>query len=402
MKNQMITTMVTVILTMTPTFAHASVDGVTVSDIMAILKSQQAEIEMLKKQLASTNNRVAATAGAVESVASTTESYAKIAKWADKTSLGGYGELHYNNKENGNTDEVDAHRFVLFMEHEFTDEVRFFSEVELEHSISGEGKTGEVELEQAFIEWDYAQNHAATFGQFLIPVGILNETHEPDTFYGVERNSVEKNIIPATWWEAGVMLEGELAAGLNYNLAVHSGLSTPVIGAKAFKIRDGRQKVAKATAEELAYTARLKYSGITGLELALTLQHQDDISQGLGADSASALLWEGHAAYRAGKFGFRALYAMWDIDGDDAEMFGRDQQEGWYLEPSYLITPRLGVFARFSEWDNNAGDSADTEVEQFDVGLNFWLVENVVFKMDWADQDNGDGDSFNLGVGWSF
>lgn len=402
MKKQLIITAMGAMLGLVSAFGQASADNVTMSEIMALLKSQQAEIEILKKQLASTNKKVDATAGAVESVASTTESYAKIANWADKTHLGGYGELHYNNKENGKTDEVDAHRFVLFIEHEFTDDVRLFSEVELEHSISGEGKAGEVELEQAFIEWDYAENHAATFGQFLIPVGIMNETHEPDTFYGVERNPVEKNILPATWWEGGVMLNGELAPGLNYNLAVHSGLKTPTSGSKAFKIRDGRQKVGKAVAEELAYTARLKYTGISGLELGLTVQHQDDIAQGFGTDDASALLWEGHVAYKAGNFGLRALYAMWDVDGDEAKAFGRDEQEGWYVEPSYRFTSKLGMFVRYSEWDNNAGDSANTEIEQFDIGLNFWLVENVVLKMDWADQSNGEGDSFNLGVGWSY
>ena len=62
----------------------------------------------------------------------------------------------------------------------------------------------------------------------------------------------------------------------------------------------------------------------------------------------------------------------------------------------------MGVFARYSEWDKTAGNNADTEVEQIDLGFNYWLVENVVLKMDWADQSNGDGDSLNLGVGWSF
>ncbi len=406
MKKQLFTTITGAALSLVCSFAYTSTDAATIADVMKMLKAQQAEIEMLKKQLAHTNQKVEATAGAVETVATATQGYAKVAEWADKTHLGGYGELHYNNKKNSKTDEVDAHRFVFFAEHEFTEDVRFFSEIELEHSISGEGKTGEVELEQAFIEWDFAEHHAATIGQFLIPVGIINQTHEPDTFYGVERNPVEKNIIPATWWEAGLMVGGELAPGLTYNLAAHSGLNTPITGSKAFMVRDGRQKVGKATAEELAYTARLKYTGISGLEMGLTVQHQDDIAQGLGMDDASAFLWEGHLAYQAGDFGLRSLYAMWDIDGDEAKALGRDQQEGWYIEPSYRITPRLGLFARYSEWDNNAGDSAlinmDTEIEQIDFGLNFWLVENVVLKMDWANQRNGDGDSFNLGVGWSY
>lgn len=381
---------------------HAANDEVSMAEIMALLKAQQAEIEQLKKQLANTNEKVEVTAGAVESVAHSAESFAKVADWADRTHIGGYGEIHYNDKQNGSRDEIDNHRFVLFVEHEFNDKVRFMSEVELEHSLAGDGKNGEVEVEQAFIEWDYAKNHSATIGQFLLPVGIINETHEPETFYGVERNPVEKNIIPATWWEAGVKLHGEIMPALSYDLAAHSGLKTDFSGGAAFNIRSGREKVSQASAEEFGYTGRLKYTGLPGLELALSVQYQEDLTQGLGADNADALLYEGHFWYQTDRFGLRGLYAAWDIDGNEAEVFGRDEQDGWYIEPSWRFNPQLGVFARYSEWDNSAGNDADTEVEQFDLGLNYWLVENVVLKMDWADQSNGDGDSFNLGVGWSF
>lgn len=378
----------------------------TMAEVLRLLKEQQAEIEALKARLSETDTRVEQTATAVEATASAVESasqrsdtYAKVADWAERTQIGGYGEIHYNNKENGNTDEIDAHRFVMYLAHDFNDRVRFFSEIELEHSLAGDDKPGEVELEQAYIEWDYADHHSAKFGLFLIPVGILNETHEPETFYGVERNNVESRIIPATWWESGVMLGGEIAPGLSYDFGVHSGLETD-----AFDVRGGRQKSAEAVAEEFAYTGRLKYTGIAGLELAATINYQEDLLQGLvaGADEASGLLYETHAAYQAGPFGLRALYAQWDIDGDQAQAAGRDEQKGWYIEPSWRLTPKLGIFTRFSEWDTQAGDSVDTEVEQFDVGFNYWLVENVVLKADWSDQQNGDGDSFNLGLGWSF
>ena len=403
MKNQLLTMSATLAaLALSAVSSHAANQDISTAEIMALLKAQQAEIEQLKSQLANTNQKVDATAGAVESVASSAESIAKVADWADRTHIGGYGEIHYNDKRNGKRDEVDNHRFVLFLEHEFNDKVRLMSEVELEHSLAGHGKNGEVEVEQAFIEWDYAQNHSATIGQFLLPVGIINETHEPDTFYGVERNAVESNIIPATWWEAGVKLHGEIMPALSYDLAVHSGLNTDFSGSKAFDIRSGREKVSQASAEEFAYTGRLKYTGLPGLELALSVQYQEDLTQGLGADKADALLYEGHFWYQADRFGLRGLYAAWDIDGAEAEVFGRDEQEGWYLEPSWRFTPQLGVFARYSEWDKTAGNNADTEVEQIDLGFNYWLVENVVLKMDWADQSNGDGDSLNLGVGWSF
>lgn len=377
----------------------------TMAEVIRLLKRQQQEIDALKRELKKTDSKVEATASVVEKVAAPDSAYAKVADIAARTQLGGYGEIHYNNKENENTDQVDAHRFVLFVDHQFSDTVSFFSEVELEHSLSGDGKEGEVELEQAFIEWDYAKNHSVKFGQFLIPIGILNETHEPDTFYGVERNNVEKNIIPATWWEAGVMLNGEIAPGLSYDLGVHSGFETAFDGDKAFNIRSGRQKVSNATAEEFAYTGRIKYTGVRGLELALALNYQENLLQGLqpeGIDDASALLYEMHGVYQAGPLAIRALYAEWDIDGDQAKVLGMDEQTGWYFEPSYKINPRVGVFVRYSEWDNAAGSTVDTEIEQIDFGLNYWLVENVVLKADWSDQSNGDGDSFNLGLGFSF
>ncbi len=124
---------------------------------------------------------------------------------------------------------------------------------------------GEVEVEQAYVQFDIGENTNVDGGLFLIPVGILNETHEPPTFYGVERNPVEKNIIPTTWWEGGAMLSGHYDSGFSYDVALTSGLDGGT------SIRGGRQKVAKATANNLAATARVKYTGTRGLELAATV-----------------------------------------------------------------------------------------------------------------------------------
>lgn len=374
------------------------------------------DIEKLKQQLEAQQAQIDALADALENKDSSTG-----AEWFNKTTLGGYGEHHWNRKK-GADDQVDAHRFVLFIGHEFTDDVRFFSELELEHSLAGDGKPGEVELEQAYIEWDYTQDHSVIMGQFLIPVGIMNETHEPDTFYGVERNSVESKIIPATWWETGVMFHGEIAEGLSYNLAYHSGLNLDAVlnddGDEVEEleaIRSARQKSAEAVAEDIAYTGRIKYTGVKGLEVGLTYQHQQDISQGdlgefadetaIPGETISADLVTVHAVYNVGAFGVRALWAEWDIDGDIAEATGQDQQEGYYVEGSYKVLPKLGVFARFEEYDQKAGDDTASEIEASTVGLNYWLADTVVLKVDYQDQDkepSGGTDSVNFGVGWSF
>ena len=181
------------------------------------IERQQQELETIKTEAGVRDEKIDQTADAVDRVAA-----GEGNRWFEKTTIGGYAELHYNNWDNkgdtGSVDdkkEIDFHRFVLYIGHEFNDRTRFFSEIELEHSLSGDGKPGEVELEQAYVEHDYLDRHRFKAGLFLIPVGILNETHEPDTFYGVERNNVEKNIIPTTWWEGGVAFTGEFGRGFS-------------------------------------------------------------------------------------------------------------------------------------------------------------------------------------------
>ncbi|MGB1199261.1 MAG: porin [Thalassotalea sp.] len=376
-------------------------------ELRAIIAKQQEVLKQLEKRLNETEKRIEAAesqaeVAATQIEATATQVEAVSSEAFSSTTLGGYGELHYNNNDNGK--DIDFHRFVLFFGHEFTNKLRFFSEFELEHSIAGEGKVGEVELEQAYIEYDFSDKLSTKAGMFLIPVGIINETHEPPTFYGVERNPVEKNIIPATWWEAGAAFTYKPQGGLAFDMAITSGLKSPIDGSKAYNIRSGRQKVGKASAENLAYTGRVKYTGVPGLELAATLQYQQDITQGeAGVDKAGATLFEAHAVYQVDKFSLRALYATWNIDGAEAEALGRDEQTGWYVEPSYRFNEKIGAFVRYAAYDNSAGSQADTEKKQTSIGINYYLHDNVVLKADWEDNSGAaDMQGFNLGVGYQF
>ena len=371
-----------------------------------ILDSQKQEIAQLKNTAQTNEEKIEATSIALEE---SDKTYGKTKEWFNKTSIGGYGELHYNNWENKNDsgsdkDELDLHRFVLFFGHEFNDDLRFFSEFEIEHSISGDGQNGEVEVEQAYVEYDFNENHSAKAGVFLMPFGIINETHEPPAFYGTERNPVEKNIIPATWWEGGLGLSSHFSNGISTDISLTSGLY--LTAGDSFKIRDGRQKVSKAKADSGAFAGRVKYTGVRGLELALSAYYQDDYNQGETDSSDSLTAFESHAIYTFNQFTIKALYATWDLDGTAAKNIGADSQQGWYIEPSYKFNEKWGVFARYNQWDNAAGKSTDTEYTQTDFGVNYWLDEDVVFKADYQNQDAPDGkdeyDGFNLGIGYQF
>lgn len=354
----------------------------------SIAETTEEAVDRLSRELIEVKAMLNATAEALEGTTSVSQSR-----------IGGYGELHYNQVD-GKDAVLDFHRFVLFFSHEFSDSIRFYSELELEHAFiedSDDGESpGEVELEQAFVEFDLNDHTHAKAGVFLVPVGITNETHEPPTFYGVERNPVEKHIIPATWWEPGAALSGRVG-GLSYDLAVHGGLK---VDPANVKLRSGRQKAAKAVAENLAITGRLKYSGIAGLEVAGSVNIQDDLSQ-LDKDGLdSAVLLSVHAIWNKGPVGLRALYAAWDIDGQAAKTLEKDRQDGYFVEVSFRLTPKVGVFARYNGW--SVTDGID-EIQQ-DVGFNWWPHERVVLKADIQRQNDeaGNSDGFNLGVGYQF
>ncbi|MBL4801233.1 MAG: hypothetical protein JKY45_05010 [Emcibacter sp.] len=363
------------------------------------------KIETTAVKVAQNEEKIEATGNAIDQVGNTGSAGSNAS-----TTIGGYAELHYNG---GEKDKIDLHRYVLFVGHEFNDKIRFYSELEVEHNIAGHGKVGEVEVEQAFIEIDLNKNHKASLGVQLIPVGMLNETHEPPTFYGVERNNVEKNIIPATWWEGGIKLSGDLNEDFSYDLMMHSGLDTT---GKSYKIRDGRKKVGKAPWKNSAFTARVSWHAIPGIQVGASFQYQTDITQSSAADeNASATLFEIHtdikrAVSENGTIGFRALFAQWNVNAAQAELIGRDTQRGWYVEPSYKIAldneHAVGIFARYSKWDNEAGDNIDSAYKQTTFGINYWPHENVVLKLDYQidnfANNAGEDNRINLGVGLQF
>jgi hypothetical protein len=395
-----------------------------------VIQQQQQVIEQLQSRLAHTEGKVAETAQTVEITADAVEqvSTRRVEDIGLRTSVGGYGELHYNNLDDNELvdgddsfDQTDFHRFVIYFGHDFTDDIRFFSELEVEHSLIGSSGPGEVELEQAWLELDINDQHRLRAGLDVLPIGIINTTHEPNTFYGVERNKVETEIIPTTWWEAGLGLNGEIAPGWNYDAVLHSGLSVKTSGGSLLQPRGGRLKVANARSQDLAFTGRIRYTGIPGLEVGISGQYQSDITGTADAIDIDATLFEGHVDWKhASGFGLRALYARWDMSSDavlNPTAVDADTLDGWYIEPAYRfrlpneMLGEAGVFARYSVWDErNQLGGALFRYEEFDqvsVGLSWWPHHDLAFKFE-AQWEDADGrvdrtfDGINLGVGYRF
>ncbi|MEX0601699.1 MAG: hypothetical protein WD295_00060, partial [Bacteroidota bacterium] len=184
-------------------------------------------------------------------------------------SIAGYGEVVYenyatkrdDNQDAGKPDKIDYLRNVVYIGFRFNDWILFNSEVEFEHGSTGKG--GVVSVEFGYVELMFSRAFNLRAGMVLPPLGIVNEKHEPSTFFGTLRPQVERLIIPSTWRTNGVGVYGEIAPGLNYRGYVVEGFN-----AKSFSdadgVRGGRQSGANALAENFGLTGKVEYSGIPG------------------------------------------------------------------------------------------------------------------------------------------
>src|SRR6185436_18064101 len=141
------------------------------------------------------------------------------------TALSGYMDFHFNKVELEDG-RLDFHRFVLLVTHRFSDRIRFVSEIEVEHAlVEGGEEKGELELEQAYVDFLLHRRFNIRAGMMLMPVGIINERHEPPVYYGVERPFVDTVIIPTTWFETGAGIHGEVGRGWRYRAFVTAPLN---------------------------------------------------------------------------------------------------------------------------------------------------------------------------------
>ncbi|UNY98865.1 OprO/OprP family phosphate-selective porin [Zhouia spongiae] len=334
--------------------------------------------------------------------------------------VGGYGEVLYNQPE-GDNGELDVQRLVLLVGYKFSEKVQFVTEVEFEH-------VEEVYIEQAFVNYNVADNINLRAGLMLVPMGIVNEFHEPTTFNGTERPAVDGSIVPSTWREIGVGVTGRFnELNLGYQAYLFNGFAS-VNGDKylggANGLRNGRQKGIQSTINTPNVSAKIDYYGVPGLRLGFAgyfgrTQAEDDVDMIDGADIAISMVGL-DARYAYNRFTARGqfIYAGLSDTEDYNTLYGADlgsALQGWYLEGAYNLLPqqnkqKLFAFARYEQYDTHADtDGALVRNDAYNrndwtLGLSYHITPGVVFKGDYQIRDNAvsGGDvtnRLNFGVG---
>ena len=335
------------------------------------------------------------------------------------SSIGGYGELHWNkaNDIDGNQTKntMDFHRFIIYYGYNWTEKWTFKSEVELEHNIVGGdeddpdgtgttiGYAGELELEQAFVNY-HSRNWGFQCGVILPTAGLLNEYHEPPLFFSVERPNYSKYIIPTTWFGNGIAFYGNYS-DFNFRLALMEDLEGEGISNSG--IRGGRGKGYKTTGYSLLKNLSASYTGINGLRLGGSLSLNVAPYYNEADTSISVQLVEVNAKYYANNIYAVMEYGTVSFSGNNMDA-PLKSSSGYYLDMGYDIggmvnCNKLIPWMRISNVSKNDDDvSKQTDYMRF--GLTWWPIDQVVFKTDFANVTIEDETTteFNVGIGYNF
>ncbi len=359
-----------------------------------------------------------------------------------KLVVGGYGEVHYNqdlDQSTYNNGSLDVHRVVMLFGYNFNEKIQFISELEYEH-------VKEFYVEQAFLQ--YKLNNSIRFrgGLMLVPMGIVNEYHEPTTFNGVERPFIDKYIAPTTWREIGVGITGNiLPASLKYQAYLMNGFNG-FDGSGNFNgkngLRSGRQKGAESYISSPNIATKVEYYGIRGLNIGLSGyfgKTQSTLYDGVDKDDASAIAMADSSVVGITMFGLDVRYNLKGIqlrgqyyhsslsNTDEYNKFTAEEGEfndlgssmvGYYAEAGYNILRtvetkiQLVPFVRYeyinthNSVESNISKNLAYKKTAITTGLTLTLTKGAVAKTDLQFVKNADNNEFvktlNVGIGVMF
>ncbi|MCH7827381.1 MAG: hypothetical protein IIC75_05335 [Bacteroidetes bacterium] len=327
-----------------------------------------------------------------------------------KTTIGGYGELHYNNeKPDGSTrkETLDFHRFVIFIGHSWSEKWSFNSEIEIEHNFVESGQ-GELELEQAYINYQPNENIGFQAGVIIPSIGLINPYHEPPLFFGVERPDYSKFIIPTTWFGNGAAVYGNIK-DFSIKLTVMEGLNSDKFSASS-GIRKGRQKGFKSNASKFLYSANVDYLGVNGLLIGGSFTYNEAIGK---TSQNRIILTEFHGKYDANNF--IAVFEYGNISYENGNI---ENSKGYYFDLGYNLKnvfkteSEIIPFFRYTDYNTAANTISGGTIEnqyhfsKWMIGVSIKPIPFVVLKLDYGQKERELGDVttnlFNLGVGYMF
>lgn len=365
-------------------------------------------------------------------------------------SIGGYGELTFRHNDvdarGGAKSIANAQRLILYLGYSFSERIKFNSELELEHASTSAGHGtggGYFKAEFAALDFLFDPKLNLRAGLVLMPVGIINEIHEPPTFPSAERPFLERRLLLSTWEEMGIGFYGSVGP-VDYRAYIINGLMLKGAGDydRVEPLKNVRQRGARAVADRFGFTGRVDIKLPMNLKVGGSVVYTDVQSKG-GTDSQLRLR-------RGSKVGTLTMFsphvwwqhAGWDVrlvgtfvKVDDAlrmsqDLFGAanvgtnnriipEEQKGFYLQVAYDIfrffgpqNQELYLFGIYENIDAHSkvpqsySKPAGHKLQVFNFGLSYKPHPLVAIKADYVRLDYSptrkDENEYRLTFGFMF
>ncbi len=400
-------------------------DAAQIEELRRRIDLLAAELEQLRSGEAP---QVELTARRRESLGLAPSAAATYRRASDGVSLAGYGEMLLENFNSENesgargapTARLDFLRAILYAGYRFNDRFLFNSEIEVEHS-------NEISVEFAYIDYLASDHLTLRGGMILLPLGLVNEFHEPTVFTGAKRPETEQRILPTTWRENGAGILGS-AGIVNFRAYVTNGLRGA--GFSSAGLRGGRQKGGKALAANLAFSGRIDVTPVSGIFGGVGFYNggagqEQVVLDGSRLDVGTTVV-EVHGQAQLRGFDLRALFAQASVDqaGRASRALGlptgssiAETMQGGYFQAGYDVlsqftTPlALTPYARYERVDTqhrvSGGFVRDLSRDGVlkTLGVELKPIPNVAIKTDyqWIANQAGTGrNQFNVNLGYAF
>ncbi len=226
---------------------------------------------------------------------------AQVMPQGSRLTIGGYGEValtrnfysdnvyRYSHPGDYKNDpghgRFDIPHAVIYLGYDFGKGWTLQTEIEFEHTGTGSAvekefteageweteieKGGEVELEQFWIQKSFAPQFNVRIGHLVVPVGGLNNAHEPLNFFTVYRPEGEYTILPSTWHDTGISLWGR-AGDWRYEALVIAGLDAFMFDRDNFVKYGAGSPYEYKVANNLGFAARIDNYSVKDLRLSLS------------------------------------------------------------------------------------------------------------------------------------
>ena len=316
-----------------------------------------------------------------------------------KPTVGGYFDTEFFINEDG-SNTFKAHRLIMETSARLHDKILISTEIEYEYGaqINNLTDTGELKIEQAWVDFEMDPALVFRTGINVIPFGRVNTLHDSDVRDTTNKPIYNKYIVPGTWMDTSIGFHGVIDANedmvVNYDAYIvnglqHDGETLKVDGSNG--IRKARPGFKKDNNRDKAFVGRVGVSPFMGLEVGGSYYTGD-----VDASGAKRLNIVGADAFlQQGPFEVLAEYAqisLDEIEGVPTAMNGYFAELRYHIMPDFLKNllfsagferPVFTLFARYGAVDLDTSVEDKNDKTQTTIGVNYRPMETTVFKLEY-------------------